>query len=204
MPDLVQIKSKIADMAKLVLSMWQTTFDAFMEHDRALITEVLEKEKTLNLLEKELNRELVDLGRNLPQQDKEKIAIYINIVGDLELMGDYYKDILERVEIKITEKLLFSDAAVEEYTNLYHRTETAMKEVVRALEEDDPSLVKEVVKKDEDIDDMVDGYRNRHNQRMLDGLCSPIACNMYLNMLDFTAAVYYHSKKIARNLLKIK
>ncbi|MBU1999250.1 MAG: hypothetical protein KKE64_07130, partial [Candidatus Omnitrophica bacterium] len=153
MSDLVQIKSKIAGMAKLVFSMWQTTFDAFMEHDRALITEVLEKEKTLNLLEKELNRELVDLGRNLPQQDKEKIAIYINIVGDLELMGDYYKDILERVEIKITEKLLFSDAAVEEYTNLYHRTETAMKEVVRALEEDDPSLVKEVVKKDEDIDD---------------------------------------------------
>jgi hypothetical protein len=39
---------------------------------------------------------------------------------------------------------------------------------------------------------------------MIQGVCTPMACNMFLNMLDFTAAVYYHAKKIARNLLKIK
>jgi len=205
MPDLNNIKSRIAEMAKLALSMWQVTFQAFMEHDLDLLASVLEEENKLNEMEKDLTEELVVLTRaSSSKGEKAQALIYADIVGDLELIGDYCKDILERIQIKIEEKLLFSEEAVAEYAELYKKSEMALSEVVNALSQGSPSLVKEVLKNEEHIDKLVDEYRKRHNQRLVKGLCAPFACNMYLNMLDFTAAIYYHTKKIARNLLKLK
>ncbi|MDI6606198.1 MAG: PhoU domain-containing protein [Candidatus Omnitrophota bacterium] len=205
MENLDSIRLKIADMAGLSFTMWQETHRAFMEHDLGLLSRVLTEEERLNNLEKEITTQLVAFGRaSEDKSEKAKTLIFADIVGDLELIGDYCKDILERVQIKIEEKLLFSDEAVKEYEVLYQKTEGALNEIVYALKQDTPGSVGPVLKSQEHIDTLVDEYRLRHNQRMLDGICSPMACNMFLNILDFTAAVYYHAKKIARNLLKIR
>ena len=205
MGDLAGIKKKITDMAQTVLNMWQETFRAFMEHNIDLIAEILKEEEKLNRWEEEITADIVTYSRGLSDKKEElKALIYVEVVEDLELIGDYCKDILERVQIKIEEKLLFTEDAVKEYDELYHKTENALNEIVDAFKNDDIDSIKVVLKKQEHIDALVDQYRARHNQRMINGVCSPMACNMFLNMLDFTAAVYYHAKKIARNLLKIK
>lgn len=204
MADINNIKKRIAEMSKIALNMWRLTYQAFMEHNLELFSKIFEEENKLNAMEKELTNGLIELGRVVPGEEKLKITVYTDIVGDLELIGDYCKDTLERVQIKIEEKLLFSDDAVKEYSELYRKTEDALDEVVRALDKDRPDMIKDVLEKEEHIDSLIDAYRNRHNQRLIDGVCAPFACNMFLNMLDFTAAVYYHTKKIARNLLKIK
>lgn len=203
--DLDNVRIKIAGMAELALEMWKLTHQAFLEHDMDLLSRVLEKENKLNDLEKELTAQLIKLGRETSgEEEKKQIFIFADIVGDLELIGDYCKDILERVQIKIEERLLFSDDAVKEYEELYRKTEDALDEITNALKKNSPMLVKEVLKREQHIDSLVDEYRRRHDERLLKGLCSPMGCNMYLNMLDFTAAVYYHAKKIARNLLRMK
>jgi len=205
MSDLASLKKEVAVMSQVALKMLKLTHEAFMEHDAKLIAQALEEEDRLNLLEKEITTGLIEFGRTQAKpQERLIVVVYTDTVGDLELIGDYCKDILERVEIKIAEKLLFSEEAVAEYNELYGITENALAEIAKALEKNDFSLLHEVLKKEEHIDGLVDVYRMRHNQRMIDGVCSPMACNMFLNILDFTAAIYYHTKKIARNLLKIK
>lgn len=110
MADLNNVKEKVNRMAKTAATMWQLTYDAFIEHDLELITKALEEEKKLNALEDEINQSVIDLGRaDAPQNEKLRIIVYADIAGDLELIGDYCKDILERIQIKIEEKLLFSE-----------------------------------------------------------------------------------------------
>ncbi|MCU0652461.1 MAG: hypothetical protein MUC39_05930 [Candidatus Omnitrophica bacterium] len=205
MKGMPEIKTEISVMSKAALAMFELTHRAFMEHNMDLIAEALTEETKLNDFEKEIISDLVFWGRGCAEkEEKLKATTYADVVGDLELIGDYCKDILERVQIKIEEKLLFSEDAVKEYNNLYVLTSGALQEITDALEKDDLSLVKEVLKNQEHIDTLIDGYRREHNQRLIEGICTPLACNMFLNMLDFTAAIYYHAKKIARNLLKIK
>ncbi len=205
MADLNSLKVKVAEMSQTALSMWRVTHQAFMEHDMDLFPGIFENEGKLNNMQKELVGEFIKLGRDPQMQTKaDLISVYVDIVGDLELIGDYCKDILERVEIKIEERLLFSEDSVKEYNELYNKAEEALDEVTRALEKDHPALVKEVLNNQGHIDTLVDQYRLNHNRRLISGTCTPLGCNMFLNMLDFTAAVYYHTKKIARSLLKIK
>ncbi|MFH0855842.1 MAG: PhoU domain-containing protein [Candidatus Omnitrophota bacterium] len=205
MVELDSIKEKINRMSICASTMWQLTYSAFIEHDVNLITKALEEENKLNALEEEINKEIIGkAGVDFTPKEKSEVMVYANIAGDFELIGDYCKDILERIQIKIEEKLLFSEEAVEEYKDLYNKTKGALEEVVFVLEKDNPSLIKEVLRKEEHIDSLVDQYRHNHNQRMFAGECTPLGCNMFLNMLDFTAAVYYHIKKIAKSLLQIK
>jgi phosphate:Na+ symporter len=205
MQDLNSIKKNIAEMAALALKMWEGTYQTFMEHDLELLSKVLDDENKLNNFEKQIDKELVDFNRTSAKpEEKIKVAAYAEVVGDLELIGDYCKDILERVQIKIEEKLLFSEEAVKEYGQLYQKAHDAMSEVVQALERDDLCLVQEVLRHQQHIDTLVDEYRQKHTERMINGVCVPFACNMFLNMLDFTAAIYYHIKKVTRSLLSIK
>ncbi len=205
MADLNSIKEKVNRMSRSASCMWQLTYDAFIEHDVELISKALEEENKLNALEEEINKEIIGLGgASFSPDEKSKVIVYANISGDFELIGDYCKDILERIQIKIEERLLFSEEAVEEYKELYNKTKAALEEVVFVLQKDNPALIKEVLRNEEHIDSLVDKYRHNHNQRMLEGSCTPMSCNMFLNMLDFTAAVYYHIKKISKNILKIK
>lgn len=204
MADLSSIKEKVNRMSRSASAMWQLTYDAFIEHDVELISKALEEENKLNTLEDEINKEIIGLGgASFSPNEKSKVIVYANIAGDFELIGDYCKDILERIQIKIDERLLFSEEAVEEFKELYNKTKAALEEVVFVLEKDNPALIKEVLRNEEHIDSLVDKYRHNHNQRMLAGSCTPMSCNMFLNMLDFTAAVYYHIKKISKNILKI-
>lgn len=204
MADLNSARIKLAAMAKLALKMWQMSFRVFMEHDLDLLAETLKLDEGLNSAEKEITADLVAFGRAANEEEKAQAMVLADVVGDLELIGDYCKDILERVEIKIEEKLLFSEEGVKEYEELFHKTESALREVVFALDKGSFEMVQEVLRSQEHIDSLVDIYRANHNRRMLDGVCSPFSCNMFLNMLDFTAAIYYHTKKISRNLLKLK
>jgi len=205
MAGLNSIKEKVNQMSKSALAMWQLTYDAFIEHDVDLIAKALAEETKLNTLEEEIDKSIIDLARtDFSEQEKTDSIIYADIAADFELIGDYCKDILERIQIKIEEKLLFSEDAVDEYKELYNKTKSALEEVVFVLEKDNLALVKEVLRNEEHIDSLVDKYRHSHGQRMLAGNCTPMSCNMYLNMLDFTAAVYYHIKKIAKAMLKIK
>jgi len=205
MANLNNIKIKISEMAKLTLKMWQITFEAFMEHDLDLLSDVLTDEHKLNDFEKEITTELIALSRTTSNEKEKKNAlIYTDVIGDLEMIGDYCKDILERVQIKIEEKLLFSEDAVKEYSNLYHKTEEALRKVVEAIEKDESCFLKEVLKNEGQIDKLVDEYRKTHTQRLIKGICLPLACNMYLNMLDFTGQIFYHTEAIAKNILELR
>ncbi|MFA4889876.1 MAG: PhoU domain-containing protein, partial [Candidatus Omnitrophota bacterium] len=173
-------KNKIAEMSELALKMWQDTHRAFIEHNRELVAAVLEDENKLNEFEKEITSELIESGRAASGGDvRDNALLYADVVADLEIIGDYCKDILERVEIKIEEKLLFSEDAVKEYEDLYQRTENALDEVTCALKRDNLAIIKEVLKSQEHIDQLMDVYRKKHNQRLLDGVCSPLGCNMF-------------------------
>lgn len=192
-------------MSKTALRMWKLTYDAFIEHDTDLIAAALEQEEKLNALEKSINAELVMLGRAATvMSEKSKVRTWMEIVGDLELIGDYCKDTLERIEIKIKEKLLFSDEAVKEYSHLYKKTGEALVAVIKALDKDNPALIRKTIKEKAHFKDLLEQYRRHHEERMIEGTCVPFACNMYINMLDFTGQIFDKSIEIASNIQRLR
>jgi phosphate:Na+ symporter len=175
-----------------------------MKHDADILARVLKDEERLNDMEKDLTSSLVDISK-VKGADKKNIMLLVNIIADLEEIGDYIKDMVERIEIKIEEKLLFSDDAVDEYKHLYSAVEAELADVQKALAMDDNNFAKRILCGEENhVDNLVQKYRKSHAKRLVEGICLPRACNMFLNLLDFTAQISHHTRAIARDILALK
>ena len=205
MKDLANILKEINQMSELALSMLKTTFAGFIEHDVEMLAGVLKDEHRLNDTERAITLSLVNISRgNISPLDKSNIMLLTDIVAGLEEIGDYIKDMIERIEIKIQEKLLFSDEALDEYKHLYVVVETALSSVVNSLKNKDNNFAKHVLSDEEHVDILVEKYREAHAQRLIAGICDPRTGNMFLNLLDFTAQIFHHTKAIAKNILELK
>lgn len=204
MENLGSVREKINQMAELALSMLKTTFDGFIKHDLALLAGVLKEENRLNDMERSVTLSLIDISKEKATADKKNIMLLADIVGDLEEIGDYIKDIIERIEIKIQEELFFSEEALSEYKHLYTITETALQDIVNSLRMKDKNFAKRALCDGEHVDSLVQKCRDAHAKRLLSGICDPRAGNMFLNILDFTAQITHHAQAIARNILELK
>ena len=204
MDELISIREKINQMAELVLSMLGDTFYGFMKHDLDMLTSVLNDEKKLNDMERSLNVSLVKLSKDKSQTARSRhITIFMEIIADLEQIGDYVKDMIERIEIKIEEKLFFSQEALAEYRHLYNVVQTALSDVVKSLKMDDKNFARRILGDEDHVNRLLTKYRDAHMQRMISGVCDPRAGNMFLNLLDFTAQAFAHTKAIAENILDL-
>lgn len=204
MEDLASIRLEINKMASLALSMLKNTFDGFMKHDRDILAVVLKDEEKLNDMERNITLSLVGISKTKDAFDKRNIVLLTNIVADLEEIGDYIKDMIERIEIKIEESLLFSDDGLDEYKHLYNAVETELSDVEKTLQMNDRNFAQRLLCGEDHVDNLVQRFRENHAQRLLSGICNPRAGNMFLNLLDFTAQISHHTKTIAKNILDLK
>ncbi|MCM8780734.1 MAG: hypothetical protein NC908_02270 [Candidatus Omnitrophica bacterium] len=199
MQDLTSIRDRINQMAELVLSMLRRTFEGFIQHNLDILTNVLKDEHRLNETERELTRFLVDLSKiGIVLVDKKVIRNLADIIDHLEEIGDYVKDMIERIEIKIQEKLLFSNEALEQYKHLYGLVESTLSKVVDSLKSEDKEISHRVLRGKADIHRLIEEYRSAHTQRLISGICDTRAGNMFLNLLDFTGQIYNHSLSVAK------
>lgn len=205
MESLTTVREKINEMAELALSMLVNTFEGFMKHDLDILTNVLRDEDKLNDTERSLSFSLVQVSRDKSKLvDTRYTALLTEIVGDMEEIGDYVKDMIERIEIKIKERLFFSEEALCEYTHLYNVVQTALSDVVKSLKLDDKNFSRRILGDEEHVDRLLVMYRNAHTKRLLSGICDPRASNMFLDLLDFTAQIFRHTKAIANNILDLE
>jgi len=205
MADVICIKEKIDQMAELALSMLADTFDGFMKHDLDKLSSVLKQEDKLNEAERSLTFSLVEVSKEKSKGvDSRYITLLVEIIADLEEIGDYVKDMIERIEIKIKEKLFFSEDALSEYSHLYNVVHTALSDVVNSLKMNDKNFAKRILGDEEHVDRLLAKYRDAHTKRLILGVCDPRAGNMFLNLLDFTAQIFRHTRSIADNILDLK
>lgn len=203
--DLVSIREDINQMAELTLSMLKSTFEGFMEHDLDILAGVLKDEQRLNDLERTITLSLIDVSKGeVSAADKKNIMVLTNIIGDLEEIGDYIKDMIERIEIKIQEKLLFSEEGLSEYKHLYGIVQDSLSDTVSSLKKDDKNAAERISSSKEDVDKLIQKYRDAHARRLISGVCDPRAGNMFLNILDFTGQISHHAEAITRKISKIK
>jgi phosphate:Na+ symporter len=205
MEDLADVREQLNEMGRITLSMLRQTFAGFMEHNRDMLAEVLVKEQQLNDAERAIATYFAGITKTkISAAQKKNIMRIASIALELEQAGDYIKDMVERIEIKIEEKLLFDDAAVDEYKRLYKAVELELAATVKALETSDKKLAQRVLEHEDYIDKLVKRFGGSHTKRLLAGACEPRSCNMFLNLLDFTAQISRHTKAVARSILTSK
>lgn len=197
--DIQEIRVQALDMADKIYDMLELIEKGFMENKLEILTHAMEKERDLNDAEKTLTKEVLELS--VPCKDekiRKDLLTLEQMIVTFERMGDEASNLVERIEIKVSERLLFSEQGVKEFNETYEAMQKSVDMMRRFLKGGDSTLKDRVIDNGFHVKELVERYRKEHTDRLLSGLCTPMAANMYFDMLDYTGNLARHASNIVK------
>lgn len=186
-------------MANRTYEMLELIEKGFMEHKAEFLNGAMSQERELNEMEKILTRRVLDLAKTAKtDEDRKSLIIWEQVVETLERMGDEAANLIERIEIKNAEHLLFSDMGVIQFNETYGIMKKSVDMMRTFLKGKSEELKERVIDNGFRVKALVERYRQEHTERLVKGLCTPIAANMYFDMLDFTGNLARHASSIVK------
>jgi phosphate:Na+ symporter len=199
MVDMGKMKTDVMGMAGALYDMLQLVEKGFMEHKEEYLSSAMDKEREINEMEKALTKRVMELSKQAkPDKDRKNLVVVAQVVETLERMGDEASNLVERIEVKNAEHLLFSEIGVTQYNETYETMKRSVEMLCAFLSGHDGELGKKIIDNGFSVKELVERYRHEHMERMVKGVCTPISANMFFDMLDFTGNIARHSSNIVK------
>jgi Na+/phosphate symporter len=106
----------------------------------------------------------------------------------------------ELIYEKIQKRILFSDKAIEEITFLLQRLIDLLRPASDIILARNEILGNYVLESQADIARRTLEYTTLHEERLISGVCSPIASPLFISMLENIKSIAWHAKEIASKL----
>lgn len=197
-----QTNKEVVRMGNLVLENLILSRKVLVDGEHDKVQDILEKEKLINRLEREITEYLVKLS-NAPISNKEheEVNNLLYIINDIERIGDHIENIAELAQYMEDHNTIFSDDAIEGLNEMYSKSEKTVASTIKSFELTDEALAREVLVLEDEVDEIESRNRSGHIERLNLGLCSTEPGIMYLDTLSNLERVADHSVNIAMYVL---
>ena len=162
-------------------------------------------EVKIDMFEDKLNSFMIKLsGRELSEEDNARVSQLMLVIGDYERMGDHATYILKIAEkLKDSEKKL-SPQAVEELKVIVHAVSEIFMMSFEAYKNYNVQLAQEVEPLEAVIKRIIRKVKNRHIQRLKDGLCTPEVSFLFSDLLNDLRRIAAHCGNIATSIIQLQ
>lgn len=162
-------------------------------------------EVKIDMYEDKLNSFMIKLSaKELAEEDNARISQLMLVIGDYERMGDHATYVLKIAEkLKESEKKL-SAQAVEELKVIVHAVSEIFAMSFEAYKTDNVQLAQEVEPLEAVIKRIIRKVKNRHIQRLKDGLCTPDVSFLFSDLLNDLRRIAAHCGNIATSVIQLQ
>lgn len=198
------IRDEINYMYDIAKKNVELSYDAVINNSSENMKVIRENEDHLDELNASISEYISNvLSIPMSRQDSDIITGYFRIVGNIERIGDHADNFAGYSRFFISRGLTMSDAAVDEVRHMKSLTVDTMEFLEGDRREDAGTMLINVSRGEQDIDDMTDEYRNRQMDRMRDGVCTAEVSVIYSEMLTDFERIGDHLLNIAEDFSKM-
>ena len=197
-----QTSREIVRMAKVSKEAVNQAIEGLSEDDARKLEMTRKTEDAIDRFQYEITLYLTALSRReLSEKLSGELPVLLHTVNDLERVGDHAVNIAEIAERKIERKLSFSDSAQTEATRLKDEINQMFDLITLALEKNDIEAAKLALVNEEHLNGMQMDFRRSHVQRMTEGLCTPEAGLIFIDLVDNIEKIGDHLTNIAQAVI---
>ena len=173
-------------MANIARENVALSLEQFKKYDDARAEQIAASEEKLDFFTDKADDFLIRLSSNIElESDKRQHNILMQCIRDLERVGDYATNFDEMAKKMSDSELSFSDSAMKEMELLGDAVLEILRLTVEALENDNDYIARRIEPLEEVIDDMVLLLKNRHTERLCQGICSVQSGLIFMDMLTY-------------------
>lgn len=199
-----QAKSVLVDMASLSVKSLTNALDMVSDFDEDTAQSILDAEDKVDMYEDKLGTFLVKLSSHrLNESDQHELSKYLHILSDYERISDHAVNILFSAREKHEKSIRFSDTAWQELGVMGSAIREILSITEKAFAENDLETASRVEPLERVIDSLSRRIKDRHVQRLTQGICS-VEIGFVLNdLLANMERVSDHCSNVAVAVIEI-
>jgi len=201
---LTQASKEVLSMGKLVEKQFVTAEDALLNGDESLALEVFDMEKRINDLNRGILEFLVKVNKaSLTNAEKDIVSTIMNVINDIERVGDHADNIGELAIYNIENEVGFSEKAKSELKEMFDLAHDMYKTSLLSFKTANYEIGLEVLKKENLLNKMEKEHRSNHIDRLNENICLPQSGIIFLDCISNLERIGDHSTNIAQLIINV-
>lgn len=190
--------NEVVLMGKLASSNIKYAAEAIQKNDQSMVDKVYEVEHKVDLYEKYLTDFLIKVN-NLSITDGQHLLVknLFHAIIDIERVSDHAENLAELAKYKIEHQIVFSETGTQELNLLWDKVTNCFDEAIEARKTKSITAVQNVFRIEDEVDDLEEELRNKHIERLSNGLCIPSNGVVFLDILSNLERMSDHANNIA-------
>lgn len=196
--------NKTVEMAEIVQYNYITATKMLKSFHSKKADEIVENETTIDNFEDYLNSYLLKLsGKELTEENNNKISQVMLAIGDFERIGDHASHILKYAKKLNESELKFSEEAVEEIKTIVNAVEEIYEMALECYKTDNLELAQKIEPLEAVIKKGVKRAKKNHIQRLQGGLCSAERSFIFSDLLNDLRRIAAHCGNVATGVIQL-
>jgi phosphate:Na+ symporter len=197
-----EAEREVTNIAEKTLTMLNLSKLALVDADLKAADDVLRMEDEVDEYcdETEL---FIDKIREEDLAERQKLwrIKLLNIIVDVERIGDMTNNLAEFGIRRMKEQIPFSERANEELRKLFEKVEETYLTAITALKQKSEILAQQAVELEDEVDVLERKFKRAHIKRTTEGVCAPEADVMFTEILRNLERIGDHADNIAYDVL---
>ncbi len=196
-------KQAIIKMADLAIESIKETQNFFNTKSGKYKESAKQLEDAINTLDIKVTEYLTSIAHeNLGEHDMDEFVGYLQVVKNIERIGDLAMNLNEFYDLVYDEKGFFSESAMEDVNEMYKVNIEMLDFAMGYFMEHDESIIEIIEEKENYLDKVEEKARRKHFKRMANTECSEaIASSVYVDMLSNLERMGDHTTNIIKVLV---
>lgn len=197
-------KNELVRMAEIVEDMYNLTMDALFKNSTQNYKDVLTMEDITDGLKASLINYLTQLSTDsLSEGEAKELNAILRAVDDVERIADHLTNVMEKVEVKNSERVEFTEFAWNDLSELRELIYENIRDSFSMIKDSNVSYLDEVLIREERIDYKVRQSKENHIERIKKGICNPIAGIIFSDLLIDLERISDHCVNIAQEFYEV-
>ena len=183
-----------------LLSMMGAARDAFNRHSRTSLQQLQNLAGGVVQDFAGILAQLKSLLSKKPEAERFGLIRLHGILSSLEIVGQNLGGLVQPLEKKIKDGVLFSDKAVTQTNYLFDQHAGMIRSILDIVKTDNDFLKKYLLEEARKLVQACADFATEHEDRLIEGVCLPQAAPIFLAILDRFRTIGEHEVEVA-NLL---
>ena len=190
-------KNEVIAMGNLALDNIKYAAEATQKNDQTMVDKVYEIEHKVDLYEKYLTDFIIKVNNlSITQEQHLLVKNLFHAIIDIERVSDHAENIAELAKYKIEHQIIFSEKGTQELNQLWDKVVHCFEEAVKARGTGSRQAIQNVLRIEDEVDDLEEELRNKHIERLSAGLCIPSNGVVFLDILSNLERMSDHANNI--------
>lgn len=189
---------EVVHMGQITYENVKRALDAILTDDTEDIEKVYKTEKTIDNMEKMLTEYLIKVDNlSLTEKQKKMVNNLFYSVSDIERIGDHAENLVEQAQYMTEHHLIFSETALNDLKAISDSVLKSFRYAIDARQTGNMDSVRKVSQYEDDVDSQEEELREKHIERLSNGVCKPSAGVVFLDIISNLERVSDHAYNLA-------